>query len=142
MNIRDRVIIALTPGSPFNANALVWRSIEALAQFAGISAGQTLELLAGDLGDVAVVRPSAKGLVAALKEHVPPADKVGDKPQDEQIAVAGGNAFPPLQEKNPCAQIDLGGGLVEPDSGMLVELGKLGGDVGDADDLPEEENPF
>jgi hypothetical protein len=94
MNIRDRVVTALTPGSAFNANGLIWRSVDALSQFAGVTPEETLELLAGDLSDVAVVRPSqtGKGLLAALKEHVPQAANPG---QNEQVAVLGGPALNP-----------------------------------------------
>ena len=92
MNTRDRIICALTPGSAFNANGLIWRSIDALSQFAGVTLEETLELLAGDLADIVVVRPSqtGKGLLAALKEHIPQAANQG---QDEQVAVVGGPAF-------------------------------------------------
>ncbi len=92
MNTRDRVIAALTPGSPFNANGLIWRSVQALSQFAGCSPEETLELIAGDLADVAVVRPSqaGKGLLAALKDNVPQAANPG---LAEVVAVAGGPAF-------------------------------------------------
>ncbi len=92
MNTRDLIITALTPGTPFNSNNLIWRSIQALSQFAGCSLEETLELIAGDLADVAVVRPSAagKGLLAALKEHIPQAANNGE---GEVVAVAGGPAF-------------------------------------------------
>ncbi len=92
MNTRDRVITALTPGSPFNTNGLIWRSVQALSQFAGCSYEETLELLVGDLGDIAVVRPSqtGKGLLSALKAHVPQAANPG---QAEVVAAVGGPAF-------------------------------------------------
>ncbi len=98
MNTRDRIITALTPGSAFNANGLIWRSVHALSQFAGVAPEEALELLAGDLADVVVVRPSqtGKGLLAALKEHVPHAANQG---QDEQVNAVGGPAFnAPLDE--------------------------------------------
>ena len=92
MNTRDRITTALTPGSPFNANGLIWRSVQALSQFAGCNPDETLELLAGDLADAVVIRPSnaGKGLLAALKEHIPEAANQGD---GEVMNVAGGPAF-------------------------------------------------
>ncbi len=118
MNTRDRIITALTPGSAFNANGLVWRSIDALSQFAGVSSEEALELLAGDLADIAVVRPSqtGKGLLAALKVHVPQA---ANKGQHEQVNALGGPAFnAPLEEapeapqeeqaENPCLMGQVG----------------------------------
>lgn len=98
MNARDRIITALTKGTPFNTNGLTWRSVDMLAQFAGMDPEETLDLLAGDLADLVAVRPSKtnKGLLAALKAEIPQAADPGD---DVQVAVAGGPAFnAPIEE--------------------------------------------
>lgn len=92
MSARDRIITALTPGTPFNSSGLVWRSVDALSRFAGLDPDQTLEILAGDLAEEVAVRPSKTnaGLLAALKAQIPQAADPGD---DVQVAVAGGPAF-------------------------------------------------
>ncbi len=115
MNTRDVIVTALTPGSPFNRNGLIWRSIGALSQFAGLEPAETLELLAGDLADVATVRPSqtGMGLLAALRDNVPQAANQGE--EDPQVAIAGGPAYnAPPEAVDPQPDAPPGLGDVEP----------------------------
>lgn len=104
MNALDRIITALTPGTAFNTNGLLWRSIQALSQFAGCSTEETLELIAGQLSDTVVVRPSktGKGLLAAISANIPE----GQLEQGEVMSIAGGNAFNPLTLDAPEPHVD------------------------------------
>lgn len=89
MNPRDAIIVALTPGTPFNEKGLVYRSAETLSAFAGISPDEVRDLLVGDLAQMVSCKPSKKKagvLMVALKAQLqaqPPAP----------IKVAGGPAF-------------------------------------------------
>ena len=74
MNPIDAVIMALSPATPFNPQSKVWRSADALAQFAGITKPELQDLIAGDLAAQAVCRPSKKpekGFLVALKSQLP-----------------------------------------------------------------------
>lgn len=88
MNPRDAIIMALTPGSPFNEKGLIYRSTQTLGAFAGIEAGEVLDLIAGDLSAMVSCKPSkkGKGIMVALKAQL----------QAQPVAplkVAGGPAF-------------------------------------------------
>lgn len=88
MNPNDSIIMALTPGTPFNAQNKVWRSLATLAQFARIPAAEVQDLLAGDLAEQVICRPSKhpeKGFLVALKAHVPAAP-------ENQVQILGGPA--------------------------------------------------
>jgi len=74
VNTNDRIITALTPGSIFNGSGLVWRSLNSLAQFAGLEENELIDLLNGDLAGVVTCKPSTKGkgILVALVEHLTP----------------------------------------------------------------------
>lgn len=91
MNPRDAIVTALTPGSPFNANGLVFRSVQSLRAFTQLEIPEIMEILAGDLAAQVTCRPSKKpekGLMVALKAFLP-------QPAVQQVQVAGGPAFNP-----------------------------------------------
>lgn len=95
MNPRDAIVLALTPGSPFNANGLVFRSVQSLRAFTQLEVPEIMEILAGDLAAQVTCRPSKKpekGLMVALKAYIP-------APGVQQVQIAGGPAFhAPLAE--------------------------------------------
>jgi hypothetical protein len=101
MNPRDAIVTALTPGSPFNPNGLVFRSVQSLCAFAQLEVPEIMELLAGDLAAQVACKPGKKGKVlVALKVHLPepapvPAGAV------QQVQVAGGPAFNPPPQPAP-----------------------------------------
>ena len=90
MNPQDAIILALTPGSPFNDKGLVFRSTHTLAAFAGIELGAVLDLLVGDLAQLVTCKPSKKnkGVMVALKAQL----QAQVQPA-APIKVAGGPAF-------------------------------------------------
>ncbi len=99
MNTTDRIVAALSPGSPFNANGLVWRSVTSLAQYAGVGVEEVLELLVGNLAADVAVKPSKKkdvGLLAALKVNLP-----GEHDADGPVVIAGGPVFNPPEGGQP-----------------------------------------
>lgn len=87
MNPRDAIILALTPGTPFNEKGLVFRSAATLGAFAGIEPGEVLDLLVGDLGPLVTCKPSKKnkGVMVALKDQL--------QNRAVPIKIAGGPAF-------------------------------------------------
>lgn len=95
MNPRDAIILALTPGTPFNDKGLVFRSADALGAFAGIETAEVMDLLVGDLAQLVTCKPSKKnkGVMVALKAQL-------QANPAAQVKIAGGPAFndwsPPL----------------------------------------------
>lgn len=87
MNPRDAIIMALTPGSPFNEKGLIFRSTQTLGAFAGIEPNEVLDLVAGDLSQDVSCKPSkkGKGIMVALKAQL--------AAQAAPIKIAGGPAF-------------------------------------------------
>jgi hypothetical protein len=100
VNATDKIITALTPGSIFNRNGKVFRSISSLAQFAGLEEAEVLELLNGDLTDVVTCKPSkkGKGILVALTAQIPgPEVILADLDQPlEPVAVVAGPVAPGL----------------------------------------------
>jgi hypothetical protein len=88
MNPLDAIILALTPGTPFNDKGLVFRSVDTLRAFAGISTNEVMDLLIGDLALLVTCKPSKKnkGVMVALKAQLQVQPPV-------QIKIAGGPAF-------------------------------------------------
>lgn len=122
MNPVDAIVMALTPGSPFNQNGKVFRSAKALAQFASVPQDEVLGLVAENLADRTTIRPSAKrpenGPLIALTEFVPEQAEVPEAPQVEIVA---GNAVNPAAEE---AEMD----APEPaplDGPLEVEIPKI-----------------
>lgn len=72
LNPRDAIIAALTPGTPFNPHGYVFRSVSTLAQFAGVTNGEVMELILGDLSSQVQCKPNNKhpeqGVYAARRE--------------------------------------------------------------------------
>lgn len=101
MNPVDAIVMALTPGSPFNQNGKVFRSAKALAQFATIEQQEVLGLIAEHLADQVTIRPSAKrpenGPLIALTQFVPMQD------EPAQVQIVAGNAVAPEGEEVPAA---------------------------------------
>jgi len=73
VNTTDKIVTALTPGSIFNRNGLVFRSVGSLAEFAGMEDDEILELLNGDLAQLVTCKPSkkGKGILVALTAQIP-----------------------------------------------------------------------
>jgi hypothetical protein len=72
VNTTDKIVTALTPGSIFNRNGLVFRSAKSLAEFSGITEDEVLATLNGDLAVLVTCKPSKKGkgiLVALTAIH-------------------------------------------------------------------------
>jgi len=61
VNPTDTIVTALTPGSIFNRNALVFRSVASLAEFTGLAENEVLDILNGDLVALVTCKPSKKG---------------------------------------------------------------------------------
>jgi hypothetical protein len=74
VNTNDRIIAALTPGSIFNRNGHVWRSLNSLTQFADLELGALIDVLNGDLSGLVTCKPSTadKGILVALTENLTP----------------------------------------------------------------------
>ena len=96
MNTNDRIITALTPGTPFNVHGRIFRSIEVLAAYAGITVDAAIDLLVGDLASLTAIKPVKKGgqhrLMAALRVNLPAASE-GQAAEPPMIKVAGGTAY-------------------------------------------------
>lgn len=88
MNTTDKIVTALTPGSIFNRNGLVFRSVASLASFAGMEEDEILELLGGDLAQMVTCKPSkkGKGILVALTDQIPADDA-------DQVQILAGNAI-------------------------------------------------
>ena len=84
MNVTDKIITALTPGSIFNRNGLIFRSLGSLAAFAKLEEAEVLELLNGDLVDLVTCKPSArgKGILVALTAVIELHAEVDENPVD------------------------------------------------------------
>lgn len=92
MIAQDKIITALTPGSPFNIHNRIWRSIESLAGYTGMAPEQVLDILTGDLSSQVAVKPGKKNsLMVALKSNA--LQPVIGATEPEMVTVAGGNAF-------------------------------------------------
>lgn len=89
MNTQDIIITVLSFGTPFNPHNKVFRTVTTLASFCNLENEEVLELLAGDLSNLVVCKPSTKGkgILVALQVNVP------DLAEDPQIAIAGGPAL-------------------------------------------------
>lgn len=90
MNPRDAIVMALTPGSPFNAKGLIFRSAMSLCAFTDLSLGEITDLLAGDLAPMVTCKPSkkGKGFLVALREVEAQAEAA-----QQQVVAVGGPAF-------------------------------------------------
>lgn len=89
MHQNDIIISVLTPGSPFNRKEKVWRSLETLATYTGLFAGEVLGILAGDLANQVCTKISKEPgkVLVALKSQLPEPGV-----EDVQIHVIAGNA--------------------------------------------------
>ena len=89
MDARDIIVTALSPGTAFNGQNKIFRSVDTLAKFCSLEPGEVLDLLAGDLGNDVVCKPSTKGkgILVALKANVPA------EPEDPQVVAVGGPAL-------------------------------------------------
>jgi hypothetical protein len=116
---------ALTPGSFFNQQGKIFRHAHTLAQFAGVSQGEVLELLEAHLDDRVTIRPSAKhpekGPLIALTEFLP------DQEEVVQVQIVGGNAFAGQDPDDAVADDEAGEGPVQ---GLSAALAKIGIDLG------------
>lgn len=110
MNPRDAIVMALTPGSPFNAKGLVFRSALSLCAFTDLSLGEITDLLAGDLAPMVTCKPSkkGKGFLVALREVEAQAEAA-----QQQLVAVGGPAFvAPLQ----------GGVIIPPPEPLVIQV--------------------
>ncbi len=91
MNTHDRILATLNLGGPFNDKQRVWRRLSTVATFAEKENDELLEIFAGDMVDLVVLRPSAqgRGIMVALKANVPLEEP------DPQVQIMGGNAVNP-----------------------------------------------
>ena len=91
MNVNDKIVTALTPGSFFNRKGLIFRSLRALSEFAGVDPEGLLEVLNGELAAVVTCKASGKGkgILVALTAHIP--EGAQEVPDAEQ---APGNVKP------------------------------------------------
>ena len=96
MNTTDKIVTALTPGSIFNGNGLVFRSLGALAEFTGLAEDEVLELLNGDMSQVVTCKPSkkGKGILVALVEQVQIQQAVAEAEAGEPTVIAAMPADP------------------------------------------------
>lgn len=101
MNTHDRILATLNLGGPFNDKQRVWRRLSTVATFAEKENDELLEIFAGDLAHLVVLRPSAagRGIMVALKANVP------EEEPDPQVQIMGGNAVNP----DPVAEVVEGG---------------------------------
>ncbi len=90
MNTTDKIVTALTPGSIFNRNGMVFRSVASLAAFAGMEEDEILELLGGDLAQMVTCKPSkkGKGILVALTEQIPAEGEEGIPIEQAEAEVA------------------------------------------------------
>ena len=91
MNTADKLVTALTPGSIFNRNGLIFRSLSSLASFAELEEGEVLELLNGDMAQIVTCKPSkkGKGILVALTAQIPVPE------EDAPVCVAAVPLGPP-----------------------------------------------
>ncbi len=103
MNTTDKIITALTPGSIFNRNELIFRSLGSLASFTELEENEVLELLNGDLVDVVTCKPSAKGkgILVALTVQIPV--EVPDGP----VAIVAGPVDPGLPDAPVAEEVEV-----------------------------------
>lgn len=92
MHVNDVILNVLQPGSPFNPKSKIFRSVDTVAAFAGLSRGDTLSLLAGDLAPQVVMKPSKKPgvILVALKVVL---DQQAPQPEPKMVKVVGGCAY-------------------------------------------------
>ena len=122
MDAVDAIGMALTPGTVFNQQNKVFRSAKALAQFANVTQGEVLALVAENLAERVTIRPSNKrpenGPLIALTEYIP-------QQQEDAVLVkiVGGNAVEPdgLGVEND----DLGNGAGGMDGGAQALMQKV-----------------
>ncbi len=97
MNTTDKIITALTPGSIFNRNGLIFRSLSSLASFTELEEGEVLELLNGDLAGVVTCKPSTKGkgILVALTAQIPA------EVEDGPVAIVAGPVNPGIPIGDP-----------------------------------------
>ncbi len=107
MNTTDKIVTALTPGSIFNGNGLVYRSLGALAEFTGLAEDEVLELLNGDMSQVVTCKPSkkGKGILVALIEQAQLQQQGGEP---TVIAAMPDEAGEPVAEEEPAHEDPLG----------------------------------
>ena len=123
MNTTDKLVTALTPGSIFNRNGLIFRSVGSLAEFAGMEENEVLELLNGDMAQIVTCKPSkkGKGILVALTDQIP---------------AAGG--FDGVAGPVNIAAGPVGPDVPIPDDGGLVQDEEVAADV-PLDDAPAED---
>ena len=116
MNTHDRILATLALGGPFNDKQRVWRRLSTVATFAEKENDELLEIFAGDMADLVVLRPSAqgRGIMVALKGNIP-------EEEDPQVQVMGGNAVNP----GPVAEV-LEGGVPPEELAMINAPGGFG----------------
>ncbi len=89
MNTQDRIMAILTPGTMFNINGRVWRSMSTLCAYCEMESDPLLELLSAEFNDTVVLKPSdKKGILIALKANIPPPEQ-----ENAPIVIAGGNVI-------------------------------------------------
>lgn len=106
MNSTDRIVTALTPGSMFNRKGLVFRSVKSLAEFAGISEEDVLNILNGDLVAIVTCKPSGKGkgILVGLNEAIQAAQEAAAGPVAIQAMPGAPGA--PLVAEAPEVEVD------------------------------------
>ena len=99
MNTTDKIVTALTPGSIFNRNGHVFRSIATLAEFADMDQDEVLGLLNGDMAALVTCKPSkkGKGILVALTDQIP------QQEEDGPVVVAAGPVAPALEAEEEVA---------------------------------------
>jgi hypothetical protein len=132
MNATDRVITALTPGTIFNKAEKIYRSLDSLSKFAGLSEDETIALLSGDLVDLVTCKPAKDqqtilvALIEVADAALPPADEEKAKPEPP-------GPFPPapagediLQEaEHPAIGVMVGDPDIPPGEQVVVKLAGL-----------------
>lgn len=112
MNTTDKIITALTPGSIFNRNGLVFRSAKSLAEFAGVPEDEVLALLNGDLAQMVTCKPSkkGKGILVALTAMVEAQAQANQEAANAPAVVAAipvGPGAPIIEEEEAVADAPL-----------------------------------
>ena len=112
MNATDKIITALTPGSIFNRNGLVFRSLGSLASFTEMEEDEVLALLNAELAELVTCKPSTKGkgILVALTEHIPAEEQDGPV----QIAAVPGE---PMEAEVPAP----GPPIIDEEVGEVAE---------------------
>jgi len=138
MNPQDAIMMALTPGSPFNPKGLVFRTASSLCAFSGQSMDRVLDILAGDLSQIVTMKPSKKNPQVLMVARRDLAEELEKKKLAAKAAapikVIGGNIF----AENP-EPIMKGKEAMEAVAEMLDELDH--DDEMDQDE-DEESTPF